>query len=138
MPNLLKTGKWSIVLSGLVLLVVFGACTAKVPLFSLVSITKSNGEEVTLFPFSGFSGLSGMDVVTIIVFSVFGILLYFIPSVVAWKRKHRQFVPIMIVNLFLGWSFVGWVIALAWSFMSPSGETSASSANDGTSSGPSV
>lgn len=42
--------------------------------------------------------------------------LYALPSIVAFKRKHKSKMAILIVNLFLGWTLVGWVIALAWSF----------------------
>jgi uncharacterized membrane protein len=45
-----------------------------------------------------------------------GILLYFVPSVIAFKRKHKNFIPILLVNIFFGWTFIGWVIALVWSF----------------------
>lgn len=38
--------------------------------------------------------------------------LYFIPSFVAHGRE-RGGGPI-VVNVFLGWTFIGWVAALAW------------------------
>lgn len=38
--------------------------------------------------------------------------LYFIPAIVAWDKKNRD--SILVLNLFLGWTFVGWVIALVW------------------------
>jgi hypothetical protein len=45
---------------------------------------------------------------------VLGLLVfgYFAPSWVA--RKKSTFSSIFVVNLFLGWTFVGWVVALAW------------------------
>lgn len=42
--------------------------------------------------------------------------LYFIPSIVAVMRRHPQIAPIIIVNIFLGWTLIGFVVALAWSF----------------------
>ena len=42
--------------------------------------------------------------------------LYFIPSIVAVARHHRNGVPIILVNVLLGWTFLGWVAALVWSF----------------------
>ncbi|HEX3874368.1 MAG TPA: superinfection immunity protein [Solirubrobacteraceae bacterium] len=42
--------------------------------------------------------------------------LYFVPTVVAVKRAHHQLSAILIVNVFLGWTFVGWVVALAMAF----------------------
>ena len=43
-------------------------------------------------------------------------LLYFIPWFVALGRGHNNTTSIFILTLFLGWSFVGWVVALVWSF----------------------
>lgn len=44
----------------------------------------------------------------------FGFLFYFIPSIVALARSKRNTLSIFLLNLFLGWSLVGWVIALVW------------------------
>ena len=44
----------------------------------------------------------------------FGMSLYFIPSLVAKYRLHQQSLAIFILNLFLGWTCLGWVIALIW------------------------
>ena len=43
-------------------------------------------------------------------------VLYFLPSIVAGRRNHSNSSAIVIVNLFLGWTFLGWVVALAWSY----------------------
>lgn len=40
--------------------------------------------------------------------------IYFIPSIVAKQREHYDTWTIFIANLFLGWTFLGWVIALIW------------------------
>jgi hypothetical protein len=42
------------------------------------------------------------------------LLIYFLPTFVAGGRKHREVAPIFLVNLFLGWTLVGWVAALVW------------------------
>lgn len=44
--------------------------------------------------------------------------IYFIPSFIAYEkgRKHKQ--AILVLNIFTGWLFVGWVGALVWAFMS--------------------
>src|SRR5208283_5061381 len=41
-------------------------------------------------------------------------IAYFIPSLVALYRHHSSTGGILVINLFLGWTFIGWVIALAW------------------------
>lgn len=39
-------------------------------------------------------------------------LLYFLPTIFAWGRKH-QLGMVAVINIFLGWTFIGWVVALA-------------------------
>jgi hypothetical protein len=39
--------------------------------------------------------------------------VYFIPTIVAVTRSHHQKGAIIVINVFLGWSLIGWVIALA-------------------------
>lgn len=46
------------------------------------------------------------------------IMLYMLPAITASSRGHRQAAPIFVVNLFLGWTLIGWVVALAWSLSS--------------------
>jgi len=41
---------------------------------------------------------------------------YFIPTVVAVVRRHRNIAPIALINVFFGWSVLGWFVALIWSF----------------------
>jgi hypothetical protein len=40
--------------------------------------------------------------------------IYFTPSIIAKWIEHRQTLAIFILNLFLGWTYVGWVVALVW------------------------
>jgi hypothetical protein len=40
--------------------------------------------------------------------------LYFLPTIVASRRHVPNAGPLVIVNVFLGWTLLGWVIALAW------------------------
>lgn len=43
-------------------------------------------------------------------------LLYFLPSIIALCRRHRNLIPIIVLNVFLGWTILGWIIALIWCF----------------------
>ena len=38
--------------------------------------------------------------------------LYFLPAIVGRKKRNSQ--AIVILNIFFGWTFVGWVVALVW------------------------
>ena len=44
----------------------------------------------------------------------FGFVLYFLPAILAFARSKRDSVAILVLNLFLGWTAIGWVIALVW------------------------
>ncbi len=41
-----------------------------------------------------------------------GLLFYFIPSIVGKHKTNAG--AIFVLNLFLGWTFLGWVLALVW------------------------
>ena len=43
------------------------------------------------------------------------IMVYFAPTVVAFARHHANAWPIAVINLFLGWTLLGWAGSLAWS-----------------------
>ncbi len=43
-----------------------------------------------------------------------GLALYLVPSIVAGRREHPQMVPILLLNVCLGWTFLGWLGALIW------------------------
>lgn len=44
----------------------------------------------------------------------FGFVMYFLPSIIALMRSKRDTLAIFLLNLFLGWSVIGWVVALVW------------------------
>ena len=44
--------------------------------------------------------------------------LYFIPTIVALTRDHPSKGGIIVLNIFLGWTLIGWVVSLAWAFSS--------------------
>ena len=39
-------------------------------------------------------------------------LIYFIPTFVGWNKKNIN--SIFTMNILLGWTFIGWVVALVW------------------------
>lgn len=52
--------------------------------------------------------------IVLIVFFV-SLAVYFLPALVASTRLHPNSKPIMLLNVFLGWTLIGWVGALVWS-----------------------
>jgi hypothetical protein len=52
-------------------------------------------------------------------FLFFGPALYLLPTYEAWKRKHPNLTAIALVNLFLGWTLIGWVVSVVWAYKNP-------------------
>jgi Superinfection immunity protein len=46
---------------------------------------------------------------------IVGLLLYFIPSLIALLRGHHNTFAIFLTNLIFGWTVIGWFITLIWS-----------------------
>lgn len=51
------------------------------------------------------------------IFLLILLCIYFIPSIVASQREKKDKTAIVVVNIFLGWTLIGWVVALAWACM---------------------
>ena len=41
--------------------------------------------------------------------------VYFLPSLIAFAREHKNKLAIFLLNLLLGWTVLGWVSSLVWS-----------------------
>lgn len=48
---------------------------------------------------------------------VITVLAYFVPTLVAYLRKHRNRQVIGWLNLLFGWTGIGWVLCLVWSLV---------------------
>ena len=59
-----------------------------------------------IFPFLPFRG----------VFLLVSLFLYFLPAFLA--RNKPNFTAILLLNFFLGWTFIGWIVALIWALSS--------------------
>ncbi len=52
--------------------------------------------------------MEGLILITVIGF------IYFIPSMMAFSRGMKKASGVFVLNLFLGVTLIGWVLALAW------------------------
>jgi cellulose synthase/poly-beta-1,6-N-acetylglucosamine synthase-like glycosyltransferase len=59
---------------------------------------------------NGFGGLF------LLLFILILVGFYFLPFIVALLRNKSNTASIFILNFFLGWTFIGWVVALVWAF----------------------
>lgn len=51
-----------------------------------------------------------MEILVLVPFAI----LYFMPGIAASSRKNPAAAGVWVLNIFLGWTLLGWVVALAW------------------------
>jgi hypothetical protein len=57
--------------------------------------------------------------------AVLVVVFYFLPFLIGLCRKHRNAVPIFIIDLLLGWTLLAWIGCLAWAFTANTRESAA-------------
>ena len=61
--------------------------------------------------------MEGGETIRILAGILAGLPFYFLPSIIAFIRKKRQKNAIFLLNIFLGWTCIGWIIAIIWAVM---------------------
>ena len=56
-------------------------------------------------------------ILAFVAFTIFT-CLYLLPTFIAYRKEKKDRLAILIINIFLGASVVGWLIALIWSLTS--------------------
>jgi uncharacterized membrane protein YqaE (UPF0057 family) len=46
-------------------------------------------------------------------------VFYFLPTIVSGLRHHHNDKAIFVTNLLLGWTMLGWIVALIWACTNP-------------------
>ncbi len=57
-----------------------------------------------------FDGMLGGTVIMMVL-----MLVYLLPTLIAAARRTQNRIAILSLNLLLGWTLIGWVVALVWS-----------------------
>ena len=76
----------------------------------------SNGE--------GLRSLAGLFLIMVLmpIATVAVVAAFMLPSIVAYYRSHRNLIPLLIANVFIGFTGLGWVVCAAWSFWTDEGQ----------------
>ena len=45
-------------------------------------------------------------------YTILALSIYFLPTIIGSNKKNR--LAIFVLNLLLGWTVIGWIIALVW------------------------
>ena len=49
--------------------------------------------------------------------AVVGLVLYFAPLMIALADRRAKSLGIGVLNLFLGWTVIGWIVAFLWAVL---------------------
>lgn len=64
-------------------------------------------------------GLSGFVIAVMMIFAAaVSLAVYLLPVLVGWQRHVRNLGSVAAINVLLGWTLVGWVVALAMALRS--------------------
>ncbi|MBN9589874.1 MAG: hypothetical protein BGN85_06205 [Alphaproteobacteria bacterium 64-11] len=47
--------------------------------------------------------------------------IYWLPTIVAIARQTNSALGVAVLNFFLGWTVIGWIVALMWALAASSG-----------------
>lgn len=53
------------------------------------------------------------SIITTLVLTVIAVALYLLPVLVGWARRVPDIGSVAVINILLGWTLVGWAVALA-------------------------
>lgn len=60
--------------------------------------------------------MQSWPVVTSYLIIIMAIILYMMPTLIAKMREHHNTIGLGLLNMFFGWTVIGWFGALIWSF----------------------
>lgn len=60
--------------------------------------------------------LLGLPLLLLILLGALATVIHFLPTIVAASRRVENFWWIFLLNLFFGWTLIGWVLVLVWAF----------------------
>jgi hypothetical protein len=79
------------------------------------------GANVHITDFSWLNGVRTFGIGLFIVVCLILLPLHFLPTIIAIVGHKKSTLGVFIVNLFLGWTVIGWVVALVWALASDRG-----------------
>lgn len=60
-----------------------------------------------------FAGDSHSALIWVIIGMVI-LVIHFVPSYVAYSNNHRSRALILLLNIIMGWTGIGWIVLLIW------------------------
>jgi xanthosine utilization system XapX-like protein len=63
---------------------------------------------------SGLGAIAAWSGAALSILIVIGLIVGLLPIIVAVRRRHPNVIAITVLTLVLGWTLVGWALALIW------------------------
>ncbi|MGU9962208.1 MAG: superinfection immunity protein [Candidatus Puniceispirillales bacterium WSBS_2018_MAG_OTU23] len=63
-----------------------------------------------------------MEIILIILSLFLVLLLFFLPTIVASYREHKRTGGVILLNILVGWTGLGWILLLTYSLLSEAKE----------------
>jgi len=54
---------------------------------------------------------------SVFITAIMVLAVYLLPAIIANGLRRRNYDAILALNLLLGWTFIGWVVALVWALV---------------------
>ena len=67
-----------------------------------------------------------LELMLLIPLFLVGLVVYFLPAIIAAFRRHPNMLAIFLIDLLLGWTFLAWIGALVWAFILPAASVTTS------------
>ena len=55
-----------------------------------------------------------MDNTTTVIVLILVLVIYMLPTLIAYSREHPWRAEVAVVNIFLGWTLIGWIVVFLW------------------------
>lgn len=63
--------------------------------------------------------LGPMELIIMLPLTLIMLAIFFLPIIIAVRKHHPNTLGIVLIDIFLGWSILGWLGALIWALQNP-------------------
>jgi hypothetical protein len=60
-----------------------------------------------------------LDSTTTVIVLMLILIIYMLPTLIAFSREHSRRVGVAVFNIFLGWTLIGWIAVFLWAALAP-------------------
>ena len=84
------------------------------PLSSAPGIGFAAGAEYHAHAYKPWTGDGILDSTTTVIVLIAILIIYMLPTLIAYSREHSRRAGVTVFNIFLGWTLIGWIAVFLW------------------------